>query len=79
MTRHEALARAAELIRLHMATPDVEALAALAQVERDVDDMARDYTRMVGDLRDIRTALGLSEGAHIGTMLHHVRKAVEHG
>lgn len=79
MTRREALTRAADLIRLHMATPDETALAALAQVEREMDDMARDYTRMVGDLRDIRTALGLSDAAHIGTVLHHVRKAVEHG
>ena len=79
MTRREALTRAAELIRLHMATPDAEALAALATIERDVDDMARDNIRMAGDLRDIRTALGLSEAAHIGTVLHHVRKAVERG
>ena len=36
MTRHDALTRAAELIRLHMATPDAEVLAVLDEVAREM-------------------------------------------
>lgn len=42
MTRHEALTRAAELIRLHMATPDAEVLE---QLEAMADEVARDDWR----------------------------------
>ena len=72
MTRHKALTRAAELIRLHMATPDETALAALAQVEREIDDMARDYTRMAGDLRAIRDAMGLADDFPLGALPRYV-------
>ena len=36
MTRHDALARAAELIRLHMATPPADVLAVLDEVAAEM-------------------------------------------
>lgn len=55
MTRHKALTRAAELIRLHMSTPDAEVLAAL-------EEMAAEYADALGKalaaLQDVQPQYG---------------------